>query len=160
MEEGIWAVDPDLPVTEVRTVDQLFAREVAQDRFNVLLLEVFALAALALAAAGIYGVLNLAVSQRRPEIGIRLALGAESSSVVAMVMKEAAVLGAMGVVAGLGLALVIGRFLSSLLFQVPTHDTMVVMAVTLTVSAVAVGSGLVPAVAAARTDPVKALKEE
>jgi predicted permease len=160
LEEAIWTVDPDLPVTEIRTMEQLFSDEVAQDRFNVLLLEAFALAALVLAAAGIYGVLNLAVSQRRAEIGIRMALGAEGSSVVAMIVKEAAMLGAAGLGVGLGAALLLSRFLGSLLFQIPAHDSLVIAVVTVTVSLVALGSGIVPALSAARTDPVRAMKTE
>ena len=139
---------------------QIFARAVAQDRFNVILLEVFALAALVLAAAGIYGVLNFAVSQRRAEIGVRMALGAQSSSVLGTVVREAALMAGVGLAVGLMLALALSRFLGSLLFQVPTHDLLVGAIVTSILAVVALGSGLVPAFRAARTDPMEALRAE
>ena len=141
-------------------MDQIFSAAVAQDRFNVILLEVFALAALILAAAGIYGVLSYAVSQRRAEIGVRMALGATSSSVLVMVVRDAAILGGTGLTLGLGMALALSRSLGSLLFQVPTHDLLVVGVVSSVLGIVALGSGLVPAVRAANTDPMESLRAE
>ncbi len=160
VQAEIWAIDPDLPVTEVRTLEQVFADAVAQDRFNVTLLEAFALAALVLAAAGVFGVLNYTVSQRRGELGVRMALGAEASSVLRMVVGEAALLGGIGLTLGLALALALGRFLGSLLFQVPAHDLLVVGGVCLVLGMVALGSGLIPAFRAAGTDPMEALSAE
>lgn len=160
VRDKIWALDPDLPVTDVRTMEQLMDAAVAQDRFNVILLETFALAALVLAAAGVFGVLSYAVSQRRAEIGVRMALGAGSSSVVGMVVREAAVLGGVGLAFGLTLALGLGRFLGSLLFQVPAHDVGVAAAVSFLLGIVALGSGLTPALRAGRTDPMEALRAE
>jgi predicted permease len=160
VQSEVWAVDPDLPVTGVRTMEQIFDAAVAQDRFNVILLEVFALAALVLAAAGIYGVLNYAVSQRRAEIGIRMALGAQASSVLRMVVREAVIMGGAGLALGIGLALVLSRFLGSLLFQVPGHDALVVAVTSSVLGLVALASGLVPAFRAAGTDPMEALRAE
>jgi putative ABC transport system permease protein len=160
LQAEVRALDPDLPMTDVRTMDQIVLAAVAQDRFNVILLEVFALAALLLAAAGIYGVLNYAVSQRRAEMGVRMALGARSSSVLGMVVGDAALMAGSGVAIGLTLALGLSRFLGSLLFGVPPHDVLVGTIVTTILAVVALGSGLVPALRAARTDPMEALKAE
>ncbi len=160
VQEEIWALDPDLPVTEIRTMDQLFTGAVAQDRFNALLLEVFALTALILAGAGIYGVLSYAVSQRRAEFGIRMALGAPAESVLALLVREAMVLGGTGLFLGILFALALGRFLESLLFQVPTHDGWVFGVVCSVSILVAVGSGFVPAFRAARIPPMEALRQE
>jgi putative ABC transport system permease protein len=156
----IWALDPDLPVTEVRTMDQVFSGAVAQDRFNVILLEVFALTALVLAAAGIYGVLSYTVSQRKAELGIRMALGAPAGSVLGMVVWDALTMGGWGFLLGITSAMFLGRFLRSLLFQVPILDVLVLAGVCSVLAAVAVGSGLLPAFRAARTNLMVALRPE
>ena len=130
------------------------------DIFSYSFVHLAILAALVLAAAGIYGVLSYAVSQRRAEIGVRMALGAASSSVLVMVVRDAAILGGMGLTLGLAMALALSRFLGSLLFQVPPHDLLVVGVVSSVLGMVALGSGLVPAVRAANTDPMESLRAE
>jgi len=122
LQAGVWDLDPDLPVTDIRTMDQILATAVAQDRFNAILLGAFALAALVLAAAGIYGVLSYLVARRTGEMGIRMALGAEPGLVLRMVMSDAAVMGGIGLGVGLVASLVVSRFLASLLFGIPTYD--------------------------------------
>ena len=160
VQAGVWELDPDLPVTDIRTMDQIFATAVAQDRFNAILLGAFALAALVLAAAGIYGVLSYTVARRTGEMGIRMALGAEPGLVLGMVLRDAAVMAGTGLGVGLVASLVVSRFLASLLFGVPTYDPLVLLGVSLLLGVVALASGLVPALKAARTDPVVALRAE
>ncbi len=160
IQDQVWAVDPDLPVTNIRTLDQVLAEVMAQDRFNVLLLQYFALVALTLAAAGIYGILNYVVSQRKPEIGVRVALGAQTSSVLGSVVVDALRLGGLGLGIGLVAGLGVSRFLEVLLFEVPPHDLLVISGVCSVLGLVTLGSGVVPALRAARTDPMDALRPE
>jgi putative ABC transport system permease protein len=160
VQDGVWAVDPDLPVADLRTMDEIIASAIAQDRFNVTLSEMFAFTALILAAAGIFGILSYTVAQRRAEFGVRMALGARASSVLALVMEEAVRLGGVGLVLGLGMALVLARSLGALVYEVPHHDLTVITVATSAVAMVALVSGLVPAWRASRADPVEVLKAD
>ena len=160
LQAEIWDLDADLPVTDIQTMEEILATAVAQDRFNAILLGAFALAALVLAAAGIYGVLSYTVAQRTGEMGIRMALGAEPGLVLGMVVRDAAAMAGIGLGVGLAASLVLSRFLASLLFGVPTYDPPVLLGVSLLLGLVALASGLVPALRAARTDPMVALRAE
>jgi predicted permease len=160
LQAEVWELDPDLPVTDIRTMAQVLATAVAQDRFNAILLGAFALAALVLAAAGIYGVLSYTVAQRTSEMGIRMALGAEPGLVLGMVVRDAAAMAGIGLGVGLATSLVLSHFLASLLFGIPTYDPPVLLGVSLLLGLVALASGLVPALRAARTDPRVALRAE
>jgi putative ABC transport system permease protein len=160
IQAEVWGLDPDLPITEVWSLDRILATELAQDRFNALLLGAFALAALALAAAGIYGVLSHAVSQRTNEMGVRMAMGAHPGSVMSLVVRDAGVMAGLGLAGGLLASAGLSRFLASLLFGVPPNDPMILLGVGLILGLVAVASGFVPAIRAARTDPMEALRAE
>ena len=153
------AVDRTVPVTRVRTMEEVLEASVAERRFNLLLLGAFALIALALAAAGTYGVMAYLVTQRTREIGVRLAIGAQPGDVFRMVVGRL-MLATFGVALGLATAAVLSRVLRSMLFNVEPTDalTFVVSSVVLLI-AVAVAS-FVPARRAAKMDPLEALRAE
>jgi predicted permease len=160
LRSAVGELDPKLPITEIRSMDGLLLESTAQDRFNAILLGVFSLAALGLAAAGIYGVLSYLVAQRTSELGVRLALGAAPSMVVGLVVRDGLVLAGMGVAGGLTISMALAPLMASLLFGVPPRDTFVMAGVTLILVAVALISALFPALNAARTSPVRAMKGE
>ncbi|HEX5714665.1 MAG TPA: ABC transporter permease, partial [Thermoanaerobaculia bacterium] len=153
-------VDPDLPLYELQTLDEVVTASVSQPRFYMLLLGGFAAVALILAAIGMYGVIAYGVSQRSQEIGVRMALGATRDRVVRMVLRQAMVLAVFGAVFGLGLALVATRGMESLLFGVSAMDPGIYVAVAAVLVLVAGLASYLPARRAARTDPQLALRGE
>ncbi|HYM22184.1 MAG TPA: ABC transporter permease [Vicinamibacterales bacterium] len=158
IESAIRAVDPDQPVSDVRTMTQWAAKSVAQARFSSFLLAVFAAVALMLASIGIYGVMSYAVSQRTPEIGVRLALGADAGQVIQMVLLDAGRLALAGLAVGIALSLVLTRSIATLLYGTSTTDPATFAAVALLLSAVAFVASYLPARRAARVAPVEALR--
>jgi len=160
VRQEINEVDADLPVYDLRTMNQVIAESVAQRRFTMLLLAVFAVTALLLAAVGLYGVTAYAVTQRMQEIGIRMALGASRRDVMRLIVGQGMRLALAGVSAGLLAAVAATRLMKSLLFAVSATDvtTFVVVAVVLTL--VALGACFVPALRATRVDPMVALRYE
>jgi putative ABC transport system permease protein len=158
IEREIHALDPDQPVSDVRTMDRWVARSLAQARFNSLLLATFAAVALLLAAIGIYGVMSYAVSQRTPEIGIRLAMGAETRDILTMIVADAMRLAGIGLAIGVGLAVALSRTLTTLLYQVTGTDPMTFAAVVAVLGVVALVASYLPARRAARIPPVEALR--
>jgi predicted permease len=160
IREAVWSVDRALPVYEVQTLGQVLRSSTASTRFNMLLLMMLGAAGLLLAAVGVYGVIAYSVSQRTHELGIRLALGAQPSRVSAMVVRQGAVLGAIGLVLGLTASLAASRVLASLLYGVTPSDPLTHAAVALLLAAVAVLASYLPARRAARVDPVIALRSE
>jgi putative ABC transport system permease protein len=156
----VWAVEPDLPVTQVRPMTQVLAEAVGQERYNALLLAAFAAAALVLAAVGIHGVTAYQVSRRTREIGIRMALGARVGGVFRMVVGRGLALSGLGAALGLLGALALSRSLSGLLFGVSPTDPITYAAITVLLLAVSLAACSVPALRAARVDPLVALRSE
>ncbi len=160
----ITQMDASLPLYNIRTMEQILADSIATPRFNMLLMGVFAVVALLLAAIGIYGVMSYAVTQRTHEIGIRMALGASSGDVLGMIVRQGMVLTLVGVAAGLamsfGLAWWISTLLSELLYEVGGTDPITFGIIALILSAVALVACFVPARRATRVDPMVALRYE
>jgi putative ABC transport system permease protein len=156
----VHAVDPNLPLSNVRTLDQIVARSISQPRFYMTLLTIFAGVALALAAIGIFGVLSYAVAQRTREIGIRMALGAQERSVVTLVVRQAMGMVLAGVVCGTIAALLLSQTLTKMLFRVTPTDPTTFGAVGLVLIAVALVASYMPARRATRVDPIVALRAE
>ena len=160
VQNTVWSLDKDLPVAHIRTLDQLLSESVQQPRFRTVLLEVFALIALSLATVGIYGVLAYSVSQRRHEIGIRIALGAQRHEVLSLVVGQGMLLTLIGVIIGLALALAFARFLSTLLYAVHPIDPSIFIISPLVLTCVALLACCIPARRATRVDPMVALRYE
>jgi putative ABC transport system permease protein len=153
-------LDANLPIANVQTMSEVVGATLSSPRFTGFLLVTFAVIALALSAIGIYGVLSYLVSRRTREIGIRLAIGAGRAQVLRMVLGNGLTLALAGVVLGLGLALVVARFMRTMLHGVGPADPLTFVSVGVTLSAVALLSSLVPAWRATRVNPVVALKAE
>jgi len=160
LRQIVWSMDRDLPLENVRTMDQILGESVADSRFNTVLLSLFAIVALVLAAIGIYGVLAYTVAQRTSEIGLRMALGAQRSSVLRLVVGNGLTLALIGVVIGAAGSLLATRALERLVFGVSTTDPLVFGAVALALTAVAGTAALVPALRASRVDPIVALRAD
>jgi putative ABC transport system permease protein len=154
------AVDPTLPVYQVQPMENYLASSLAQRRFTLVLMALFGALALALAAVGIYGVISYAVTSRTREMGIRMALGAESRDVLTMVLRQSAVLAGAGLAAGCAASLAFTRFLSSMLFEVRSTDVATMAAIAALLAAVALGASYLPARRAASVDPNVALRYE
>jgi putative ABC transport system permease protein len=153
-------VDPAVPVARLREMDKVFTESIRRPRLLAQLIGAFGVLALLLAAIGTYGVLSYMVTERRREIGIRMALGANRSRVLAQIMKHGLLLTAIGVAAGLAGALGLNRLIASLLFGVQPTDTTTLAAVILTISLVAVVACGLPAWRASRLDPNVVLRED
>jgi putative ABC transport system permease protein len=160
IRQEIRALDPSLPVANVRTMNDVVGATMSSPRFTGFLLGTFAMIALALSAIGIYGVLSYLVSRRTREIGIRVAIGAGRAQVLRLVLGGGMMLAFSGVAAGLVIAFGVTRFMSTLLHQVKPGDPLTFASVAIILSVVAVAASLVPAWRATRVDPVVALKTE
>jgi putative ABC transport system permease protein len=160
IREAIWRVDRDQPVWGVATMDQLLESAVGSPRFIVLLIGGFALVALLLGGIGVYGVLSYTISQRTNELGIRIALGAESRQVVRLVVGEGMRIVGIAVAIGLAASFAATRLLRSQLFGVGPTDVLTFVVVTLLLSVVAMLACYLPARRASRVDPMVALRAE
>ncbi|HWP44968.1 MAG TPA: ABC transporter permease [Blastocatellia bacterium] len=156
----VLALDREQPLNSVRTLSDIISASIAQQRFSMLLLCVFAAVALALAAVGLYGVMSYGVTQRTHEIGIRMALGASRKDVVRMVAGQGASLAGLGIAIGLGAAWALTRLMESLLFQVSATDTLAFTLVPLLLAGVALAASFIPARRASKVDPMIALRYE
>jgi putative ABC transport system permease protein len=164
MTKSITAVvrsaDPDLPLDQVKTMDQLVNESLAGDRFSTVLFASFAGVALLLAAIGIYGVMSFAVAQRTHEIGLRMALGAGPNQVLRLVLKEGMLLAFAGLVVGLAGTYFVGRVMKTLLYQVNATDPAAISSVAAVLLLSALCACYVPARRATQVDPMVALREE
>jgi putative ABC transport system permease protein len=160
LKSHIWSLDNQIPLNRIQSMDELMQLSLAERRFNMFLLGLFAGLALALAAVGIYGVMSYSVSQRTHEIGIRMAIGAERGVVLQMVLAQGARLAALGVLAGILGAFALTRLMASLLFGVTPTDPATFGAVVLLMIAVVLLACFVPARRATKVDPMVALRYE
>jgi putative ABC transport system permease protein len=163
MRGVVTSMDPDLPLYDIKTMEEYLAIAVATPRFHAILLEAFAGLALLLTGIGLYGVIAYAVAQRTHEIGVRITLGASRADVVQMVLKSGMKLTAIGVSAGVVLSLVTAQYLSSissLLFGVKPTDIVTFVAVIAIVALVSLLACYIPAYRASRVDPMVALRYE
>jgi len=156
----IHAVDQSIPVTNIRTMDEIFSASIEQQRFSMLLVGLFGGLALALAGIGIYGVMGYAVTQRKHELAVRMALGAKASQVRQLVLKDGLVLALFGVVIGVAGAFALTRLMSSLLFDVKPTDAPTFIAVAVLLLIVALLASYIPARRATKVDPLVALRYE
>ncbi len=160
VRDEIHAIDPDQPISNVRTMDEVLGEETASRRLGMTLLTVFAALALLLAALGIYGVLAYFVVQHTPEIGVRVALGAPRSGILALVLKKGMTLALLGVATGLGASFALTRLMASLLFGMSATDPGTFVMVALLLVAVALVACYLPARRATKVDPMIALRYE
>jgi len=157
---AVHAIDPELALADVKTMDQIVSESLVGDRFTTALYVSFASVALLLAAIGIYGVMAFAVSQRTHEIGLRMALGASQDHVLGLILKEGVILAAIGLGVGLVGACFVGRAMRGLLYGVGTIDIVAFSAVAATLFAAALLACYLPANKASKVDPMVALRYE
>jgi putative ABC transport system permease protein len=160
IREQVRLLDPDLPITRVRTVNDLLSRSLSDARFSLWLLGLFAVLGLLLAAIGIYGVMVTAVTQRTHEIGLRMALGARRADVLWLVIRQGMFPVLIGVAVGLGAAVGLTRLMSTLLFEVSATDPLTLALITVLLTIVALFACYVPARRATKVDPLVALRYE
>jgi len=160
IREVMRRMDPSLPIEQLKTMPQQVQENVFLDRMISTMSAAFALLATLLAAVGLYGVLAYSVAQRTREIGVRMALGADQSRVRIMVLRQVAVMTAIGGVIGMAGAYGLGRAASSLLYKLEGHDPVVFASAAVILTLVALGAGLLPALRASRVDPMQALRYE
>ncbi|HEV2846254.1 MAG TPA: ADOP family duplicated permease, partial [Thermoanaerobaculia bacterium] len=160
LRDAVWAIDPQQPVGEIASLEQVVARSLGSHRFNMVLMGVLALLALMLAAVGIYGVLSYLVSQRTREIGVRMALGASARNVLRMVVGQGLTPVLIGVAIGIGGAFGLTRLLSGLLVGVSSTDATSFVLAPVVLTAVALLASTVPARRASRMNPLLALRRD
>jgi putative ABC transport system permease protein len=156
----VWEVDPNQPVYDVATMEQRFSMAVAPQRFNALVMAIFAGTAVILAAVGVCGVMAYSVARRTHEIGIRAALGAQREDVIRLILRRAVSLAVFGIGLGIGGALALTRFLSRLLYGIEPRDPLTFIAVSVILTSVALIASYLPARRATKVDPMVALRYE
>jgi ABC-type antimicrobial peptide transport system permease subunit len=157
---AVWSVNSNLPLASVRTMEEVYDKSIARISFTLVMLGIAGAMALALGIIGIYGVMSYTVSQRKREIGIRLALGAQSGNVLQMVLKQGAKLTLVGVAIGIGAAFGLTRLMTHLLFGVAAHDPLTFVAVAALLLLIALLACYIPARRAALVNPMVALRCE
>jgi putative ABC transport system permease protein len=159
-QNAVWSVNKDVPLANVRTMQDLIANSVQRRKFSTLLLTVFAVVAMLLAAIGLYGVMSYSVMQRTHEIGIRMALGARRHEVLTLVVKQGMALALMGIAAGATLSLGMTRLISGMLFGITPTDPLTFVGVVTLLGSVAFLANYLPARRASKVDPMVALRYE
>ena len=160
IQRAVWSVNPNLPLANVRTLDEIRSRSMAQTSFALVMLAIAGAVALLLGIVGIYGVIACSAAQRTREIGIRVALGAQQGDVSRLFVRHGLLLTLVGVVVGLGAAAALTRVMATLLFGVSAVDPLTYVAVSAGLAAVALVASYLPARRASRVDPVIALRAE
>jgi putative ABC transport system permease protein len=160
IERAVWAIDPDQPLTNVKTLDEVLSTSMSQRQFELILLTSFAALAVGLAVVGVYGVVAYAASGRAREIGIRIALGATTREVIALVVRSGLNWATGGVVVGLAAAWTVTRLMTGLLFGVTSTDPATFAGMALLMLVAAAGASYIPARRAATIDPIRALRAE
>jgi putative ABC transport system permease protein len=160
IRDAVASIDKDLPVTDIATMNEVIRESTAQPRFRTTLIALFAAIALILAATGIFGVISYSVQCRTNEIGIRVAMGASARTILKMVLRETMLLALVGLAVGLPVAFASSHVLGHLLFGVSPTDPATLIAVSLTLAAVAVAAGYLPARRATQVDPLIALRHD
>jgi putative ABC transport system permease protein len=160
VREAVWAVDKDQPVSNVRTMDQVFAAAISRERFQMLMLTLFATLALVLACIGLYGVISYMVAQRTHEIGVRMALGAQAGDVLTLVIRQGMLLAGVGLIIGIAIGIAVTRVLSDMLYGVGARDPLTFVGVPVLLLLVAFLACYIPARRATRIDPLTALRNE
>ena len=160
LRQQVHDIDPNLPITDFESLSYRVQSTAAQPRFRMLLLGLFGLIALVLSASGIFGVISYSVSRRTHELGIRMALGAAPAGILKMVMREGGRLAATGLAMGFVAALILTRFLRTMLFEIKPADPLTFAAVAILLALVALAACYIPARRAMRVDPMVALRYE
>jgi ABC-type antimicrobial peptide transport system permease subunit len=153
-------LDPNLPIYHAQTVDEILSNSTSRQKMTAMLLSIFSLVALALAAIGIYGVLSYSVAQRSREIGVRMAVGATRAHILRLVLSQASQFTGLGLVVGVGTALLSARVVTGLLFDTGTADLLSVCIAIGSLASVAAMSAIIPAIRAASVNPNEALRAE
>jgi ABC-type antimicrobial peptide transport system permease subunit len=160
VREAVWSVSADLPLAQVRTLDEIFDQSMARTSFTLVMLAIAGAMALLLGVTGLYGVIAYAVSQRRREIGIRLALGAQAHEIRGLFVRRGLVVVGIGVAIGLGGALGFTRLMESLLFGISPLDPITFAAMPILLAVAAMLASYLPARRAVKVDPVETLRAE
>jgi putative ABC transport system permease protein len=160
LRQAVWSIDPDQPIADVKTLEEIVFESIAQPRLNMLLMMLFGGLALLLSAVGIYGLLSYAVTQRTQELGIRMALGANVTDVLKLVLKQGMFLTLIGEAIGLAAAFALTRLMRGLLFGVTPTDTTIFAGVVVVLTLTALLACYLPARRATRVDPLIALRYE
>ena len=153
-------MDNELPMANVRTMEQVLSHSILRPRFNMLLITIFAVVAMTLASVGVYGVISYSVSQRTHEIGIRIALGAHSGDIFKMVVLQGLKLALIGVGIGLIAAFALTRVMEGLLFGVPAADPLTFGAISVGLTTIVIIASYLPALRATKVDPMVSLRYE
>jgi ABC-type antimicrobial peptide transport system permease subunit len=160
VRQAVWSVDPNQPISDIKTLEQIVSDSIAQPRLNMMLMMLFGVLALLLSAVGIYGLLSHAVTQRTQEMGIRMALGANVGDVLKLVLKQGMILALFGEVIGLAGAFALTRLIRGLLFGVTPTDTTIFAGVVAVLTLTALVACYLPARRATKVDPLVALRYE
>ena len=160
VRQAVWAMDPNLPVANVRTAADIVSDSTKRTTFTLLLLGLAAIVALLLGAVGIYGVISYLVSRRTQEIGVRMALGADRGAVSSMVVRHGMLISLVGIAIGLLGSWALTRLMESMLFGVSATDPLVLLSVAAFVLTVSVLASYIPARRAARVNPIEALRHQ